>query len=220
MNWKAALKNRTALIIGAVIFFIILFMSRGGQKQSSMIYAGVAQPSDASIASVTDLEKTKVLALSQIEIAKLASATEIHSSDTEAATQMQSLAFQRELGLAEISANERTSFIESTNNLAGEQAKATAQVNINSSNRKADNVKSIGAVIGGIAKGLMSIFSDQRTKENIVHVGFDRRDNRLFQYNYKGSNRVYRGYLAQELINNHPDKVIIDNATGLMKVLM
>jgi hypothetical protein len=72
--------------------------------------------------------------------------------------------------------------------------------------------------IGGLLKGFGSIFSDQRLKENIVLIGQDRAGRNIYEFNYKGSSKTRRGFIAQDLERSHPEIVYRDPVSGFMKV--
>ena len=59
--------------------------------------------------------------------------------------------------------------------------------------------KSMWAGIGGVAKGLLG-FSDERLKENIKTIGWSLSRIPIYTFNYKGSNKIWTGTMAQDLI--------------------
>jgi len=71
---------------------------------------------------------------------------------------------------------------------------------------------------GGLISTIGSVFSDQRLKENIVHIGYDDKGRDVFEYNYKGSKTRRRGYIAQQIARSEPQLVHIDEPTGFYKV--
>ncbi|MEL6093361.1 tail fiber domain-containing protein [Bartonella schoenbuchensis] len=73
-------------------------------------------------------------------------------------------------------------------------------------------VGSIGGIIGGLT-GL----SDRRAKENIVEVGY-RNGHKLYDYNYKGCSKRYRGVMAQDVLATNPEAVFLNTATGFLHV--
>jgi hypothetical protein len=59
-----------------------------------------------------------------------------------------------------------------------------------------------GAIFSGIG-GLLTLFSDERLKENLKHV--DTIDGiRIHEFNYLGQTTRFRGVIAQEVRNTHP----------------
>lgn len=76
----------------------------------------------------------------------------------------------------------------------------------------------IGGIIGGIAKGIFSIFSDARLKREITLI--ERREDGLGIYTFKYliGDQVFRGVLAQEVYMLYPHAVVEDENTGYYKV--
>jgi hypothetical protein len=72
-----------------------------------------------------------------------------------------------------------------------------------------------GAVSGGGA-GLATLFSDERLKEGAVQVGADELGG-IYEFNYIGDNKRYRGRMAQELLVTRPDAVSM-HESGYYKV--
>ena len=72
--------------------------------------------------------------------------------------------------------------------------------------------------IGSIAGSVLGIFSDGRLKENIKLVGTRPNGIRVYEYNYKGGSRTYRGPIAQDVMREHPELVHVDPATGYYKI--
>ena len=54
--------------------------------------------------------------------------------------------------------------------------------------------------IGGIAKGLIGL-SDIRAKENIHKLGYSESGIPIYKFNYKGNNEIWKGTMAQDLLN-------------------
>ena len=62
----------------------------------------------------------------------------------------------------------------------------------------------------------MNLLSDIRAKENIVSVG-ERNGFKLYEWNYIGQSQRYRGVMAQDLLKDMPEAVIL-GADGLYRV--
>ena len=60
-----------------------------------------------------------------------------------------------------------------------------------------------------------SIFSDERLKENLVHVGEDGIP--VYEFNYIGDDTKYIGHMAQDVALYDPDSVTVDN-NGWLRV--
>ncbi|WP_421565572.1 tail fiber domain-containing protein [Ochrobactrum sp. EDr1-4] len=61
-----------------------------------------------------------------------------------------------------------------------------------------------------------NLLSDIRTKENIVPVG-ERNGFKLYEWNYRGMTKRWRGVMAQDLLTDKPEAVIL-GADGLYRV--
>ena len=66
-----------------------------------------------------------------------------------------------------------------------------------------------GSGIGSMIGAGLGLLSDARTKENITHIGFEN-GYPIYAFSYKGDPAVYRGVMAQDVMNINPD-AIIDN---------
>lgn len=76
----------------------------------------------------------------------------------------------------------------------------------------------IGSAVGSVMSGLGSLFSDQRLKENIRLLGWDKRGREVYEWNYKGSNNKRIGYIAQSLARTDPDRIIHDKS-GYLRIM-
>lgn len=75
----------------------------------------------------------------------------------------------------------------------------------------------LGGLMGGAASAYMA-FSDERIKENIEAVGVDQRTAlTIYEFNYLGDEKRYRGVMAQEVEMSYPDAVETGE-DGYMKV--
>jgi len=54
--------------------------------------------------------------------------------------------------------------------------------------------------------GVASLFSDRRVKHTIKHIG-NRNGHPWYEFSYLGSNKRYRGVMAQDVVQTHPDAV-------------
>jgi hypothetical protein len=61
--------------------------------------------------------------------------------------------------------------------------------------------------VGKILSGIGSIFSDINLKENIIKVG-EKNGYNIYEFNYKGDNRRFRGVIAQEVQEKMPEAVV------------
>lgn len=100
------------------------------------------------------------------------------------------------------------------------QSIATGQVVIpghNPGNSASAIIGSIGSALGSVGS-LATIFSDQRLKENIRFVGYDKAGREVYQFNYKGSKKTRQGYIAQSLARTDPELINYDDPTGYFRI--
>jgi hypothetical protein len=116
-----------------------------------------------------------------------------HTYESMAASQSQT-----SLGLAQIGADERVTIAQG--------AQKTAQK------------KSSNDLIGGIIGGVLSIFSDERLKENIRTIGYDAKGRRWVEYNYIGGSTKRQGVIAQEVMETDPEAVHVWPFGGFLMV--
>lgn len=64
-----------------------------------------------------------------------------------------------------------------------------------------------GRLLNSLGSGVMSMFSDQRLKEDIKEVGELHDGQKIYSYNYKGDPTPRIGLMAQEVRERHPDAV-------------
>lgn len=230
------------VIVGGFIFLMIF---RGGSSDSSG-GGGTSRPSDAEVAANAQVAAAQIAANAQssqagaaVQAAQIGAGVQMNADNKAAEVAMRALDVQKELGITATNAEKEYM-------IAGVNAKnqqyqtiVSALPSIKKKNRD-DVLKSlvtgeygyqgapgpgtitqIGNAAGGIAKAIGSIgslFSDQRLKENIKLLGYDSKGLGIYEWNYKGSKRKYRGYIAQEVARSHPEAVQVDPGTGYWKV--
>ena len=72
-----------------------------------------------------------------------------------------------------------------------------------------------GSIIGSVASiglGIASIFSDRRLKENITEVGKSESGIKIYEFNYIDESQRYQGVMAQDLLDSHPEAVVMDSS--------
>lgn len=124
-----------------------------------------------------------------VDMASLTAATYQHMADTTANTS---------LGLAQIGSNERVAIAQGTN-------------------KTAQKKNSLGAIVG-VVGAIASIFSDERLKENIHTIGYDRKGRRWVEYNYIGGKTKRQGVIAQEIMESDPEAVHVWPFGGYLMV--
>lgn len=116
-----------------------------------------------------------------------------HTYESMATTQSQT-----SLGLAQIGSDER--------------------IAINASQQKTAQKKSTNSLIGGIIGGALSFFSDERLKENIHTIGYDKQGRRWVEYNYIGGKTKRQGVIAQEIMESDPEAIHVWPFGGYLMV--
>lgn len=215
------------VIVGGIIFIMIVRGGSGGSSGST-----ASGPSDAQIMADAQIKGAQIAAQASaaqagaaVQAAQIGAGVQINSDNKAAEVYMAQINAQKELGLVAVQ----------------QQTKMREQVikalpTLNKNNRddvlhslvtgyqgdyRGGQPNSLNATLGqfgDIAKGLTSIFSDERLKENIRHVGYDKRGRDLFEFNYKGSSRKRIGYIAQAIERAEPDTVTRHNGTGYKRI--
>lgn len=82
----------------------------------------------------------------------------------------------------------------------------------------------MGSIFGGAGlalqalPALVSLFSDERLKEDIEPVGSLNDGQTVYRYRYKGDPTPHIGLMAQEVAQTHPEAVHVDPGSGFLKV--
>lgn len=104
---------------------------------------------------------------------------------------------------------------------ANDAAQATANVAKDAGKAVTDTAKDAGKSISNSAKktgkSIKKAFSDIRLKENITLVGTTDGLN-IYQYNYKWSNQIQTGVMAQELLGTKYDSAVSCHKSGYFMV--
>lgn len=216
-------------VIGIIVFVMIV---GGGSSDSS---SGDNGPSDAEIAASAQLQAAQINAQAAVSAAQIGAGVQLNSDNKAAEVAM------AQIGVYNNQVNSQLKALEAS--YANEQAKYKTVVSALPSLKKKNRddvlkslvtgeygyqgapgpgtIAQIGQAAGGIGQAIgsiASIFSDQRLKENIRLVGYDKRGREVYEWNYKGSNKKRLGYIAQSLAKTDPDKITIDARTGYYKV--
>ena len=68
--------------------------------------------------------------------------------------------------------------------------------------------------VGGIAASLAGPGSDVKLKENIKYIGSSKQGHNIWEFNYVGNSKRYRGAMAQEVAKINPMAVSIAEDAG------
>lgn len=107
-------------------------------------------------------------------------------------------------------------------NVNAETQKATSYMGMASQARSAASAQmsqSSGSMFGSIFSGvggLLALFSDEQIKENLKLIDTVR-GIRVYEFNFKGEPRRYKGVIAQEVRNTHP-WAVHEHESGLLMV--
>lgn len=74
------------------------------------------------------------------------------------------------------------------------------------------------SALGPSIGSALSVFSDERMKENVKKVGSTDDGQPIYSFNYKGGGPTVLGLLAQETEKTKPEAVSVDPASGMKKV--
>lgn len=99
-------------------------------------------------------------------------------------------------------------------NLYGQGANAMAAGQIGAANAQAQGTQNLMGLAGMAA----AFFSDERLKEEMIPVGKDSEGKNLYAFRYKVENPLFVGYSAQEVAKDDPGHVMVDPASGFLKV--
>jgi hypothetical protein len=75
----------------------------------------------------------------------------------------------------------------------------------------------IADIIRTVVPTLMPVLSDHRLKTNIVHCETRENGLRIVEFSYLGFTNRWRGLIAQDVVQTHPDAVVEDE-NGLLTV--
>lgn len=98
--------------------------------------------------------------------------------------------------------------------LSGLSSILNAQTSIFNNSQSNDGLGGMLAGLGGIGQGLGAMgvtISDRRMKENIEQVGETESGLGLYEFNYIGDGKRYRGVMADEVERIVPDAVVYDD---------
>ena len=228
----------TIAVIGGIIFIVIVRGSGGSSASAS----NSLRPSDAEITANAAIQAATIQANAQtaaisaqagaaVNAAQIGAGVQLNSDNKAAEVALATIAAQRDLIKEQLDSAEAVR-LAAVNNIgkfggkgAYDEQKAAALQTIfsgqnatipiqQSQNNAGQIINGIGSAIGSIG----SLFSDQRLKENIRLDGYDAKGREVYSWNYKGSSKRRRGYMAQSLARSEPELVREDAYTGYMTI--
>lgn len=230
------------VVVGGIIFLSLTGVF-GGSSGGSSGGGDSSRPSDAEIAANAQIQAAQIAAQANaaqagaaIQAAQIGAGVQLNSDNKAAEVAMRQLEMQEKLGISSIEG--QVSMIEAqanadvmrTQSLVGGlstlkskqrgsalEAIATGQRIQNTPNYSNSAAGIIGS-IGQAAGAILPFFSDQRLKENIRLIGRAPEGYGVYEFNYKGSNRVRRGVIADDVERHIPEAVTTDPRTGYKKV--
>lgn len=216
-----------AIVLGGGLVFVLLAGLGGGGGSAP---AGDSGPSDAEIAAQAQIAAAQISAQAaqaqagaQLQAATIGAGVQMNSDKLESEVAMEALRVQQSLGLADTEANRQVGLatIDAQKTVAVTQSNnqvATQNIiaSVSKSNAKQASKSSMFGSIAGIAGAALSIFSDERLKENVVRIGTSEYGYGIYEFNYKGDTKRRRGVVAQEVEQYRPDFVTSEG--GFYKV--
>jgi hypothetical protein len=220
------------IVIGGIVFITIsgVFSGSGGGGSATSSGGGL---SDAELAAQAQITAATIAAQAQaaqagaaLQAAQIGAGVQVNSDNLNAQVAMRQLDVNRELGLSEIESNRQVSLASTNAQVEGLRIQTMGQVETNriiasgqaSAARSSSRSSTVSSILG-FAGTALAFFSDERLKENVKRIGTTEAGYGVYEFNYKGDNRRYRGVVAQEVRQYRPDLVIEDKRTGHLKVL-
>lgn len=213
------------VVVGGLIFILLTGLGGGGGESSD----GSSTPkmSDAEIAANAQITAAQIAAQAQasaagaqIQQAQIGAGVQMNSDKLAAEVAMRGLEVQQALGLGQQEVDKVSVNAQKDVTIAGingqvqqQQIQANTILGVTKSNNKQKTTSGILGAIGGIA----SIFSDQRLKENVRFLGTNNRGIGVYEFNYKGSDKTRKGYIAQDVMRTRPD-LVREDKSGYLKV--
>lgn len=233
------------VVIGGLIFFKVAL---GSSSSSSSSDGTAAAPTDAEVTANATIQAAQIAASAQaaqygaqVSIAQIGAGVQENADNLSADVAKTSLGDQTIVYNNYIQALKETTlgaqnvaitqYGDIVAGLPGVAKKDRGTVLSNLSGGSQPTASAIGAgqagnslggiigSIGGAASAIGSLFSDQNLKENIQYQGEDPKTGLgIYTYNYRGSKRQRRGFIAQDVAAKRPDMVSVDPSTGYLKV--
>lgn len=213
------------VVIGGIVFISISGIFDGGGGSGGATASG---PSDAEIAANATVMAAQIsaqasaaMAGAQLQATQIGAGVQINSDNLAAQVAMEQYRVAESIGLKQIESDttlgvhsidaQRDMFVVNSNNQVATQ---NIIANASKSKNKSNNITSL---LSGIAGGIFSIFSDVRLKENVHIIGRSEEGYGLYSFNFKGSDTVRHGVIAQEVIKYRPD-LVTEDRSGYLKV--
>jgi hypothetical protein len=214
------------IVLGGGLVFVLLAGLGGGGSAP----AGDSGPSDAEIAAQAQIAAAQIQAQAaqaqagaQLQAATIGAGVQMNSDKLESEVAMRALEVQQSLGLSETEANRQIGLatIDAQKTVAVTQSNnqvATQNIiaSVSKSNAKQASKSSMFGSIASIAGAALSIFSDERLKENVTRIGTSEYGYGIYEFNYIGDNKRRRGVIAQEVEQYRPD--FVSSEGGFYKV--
>lgn len=220
------------VVVGGIVFISISGIFSGGSSGGSS-GGGGSSLSDAEIAAQAQVAAATIAAQAQaaqagaaLQAAQIGAGVQMNSDNLSSQVAMRSLDVNRELGLSEIEAGRQTNLASINAQTEGLRIQTMGQVETNriiaqgntSAAKSAAKSSGLSSILG-FGLSALALFSDERLKENVRRIGTTEAGYGIYEFNYKGDDRRYRGVIAQEVRQYRPDLVIEDKRSGHLKVL-
>ncbi len=202
--------NNIGMLMNPYDDYVINDINRQAQGQNSLVNQAATkagqQGSNRSFLGTSDVEQNRLNAIGQFRQGQYNNAVEQALGPLAGLQQqdMQNLLgvgqFQRDLEMQRKQAPYTA--LQSYGTLLGAIPQSGGSQSTSKSQSSEGLVSGLGKTAGAIAGGL-ALFSDRNVKENIRHVDVEKGHN-IYEFNYIGDNKKYRGVMAQEVIEKNP----------------
>jgi hypothetical protein len=182
------------------------------QANATISAAQIAAQAAAGQANAA-LQQSQVGAGVQMASDKLSAEVAMRALEVQQALGLGDQNVSLQTGLASIGAQRDVQIAGINGTVEQQRIQANALLSATKSNNKQ---KTIGGILGAVG-GIASIFSDQRLKENVRYIGQNKRGVGIYEFNYKGSDKTRRGYIAQDVLRSHPE-LVHEDSSGYLKV--
>lgn len=181
------------------------------QFETQLINRGIRPGSDAYREQIGDFSMNRSNAYNSANLANFTTAQQSQAALRQAPiNEILALSGQGQIGTPQFTST------------PGQQVAGTdvAGITQNAYNQQLAGHNANQGVLGGLfsaGASLIPLLSDRRAKENIVKIGQTDSGVNVYRFTYKHSGQTTIGYMAQELLETHPDAVSV-GPDGLYRV--
>lgn len=224
------------IVVGGIIF--IMIVRGGGSGGGGGSSVSVPRASDAEISAGAAVQVAQINAQAMAaqagaatQAANIGAGVQMNSDNRAAEVALRQIEAARDMGIAEVT-QEYNIQTQRFNSVIGalstvkkknrdDVLKSLVTGEYGYAGKPSSTIERIGNASGQVAnaaKTFASIFSDSRLKENIVYRGLDGNGRRVYDYNYAGSTKTRRGYMADDLAISEPNMVKVHRGSGYLMI--